>query len=66
MIKAKSEAFRTRAKQLRSVAEDIGDQKAKAVLLDAAEDYEAMALEAEGAARQAGKGSNRPTAGEAE
>jgi hypothetical protein len=43
----KSARYRERAKQLRSVAADLENQTAKKVLLATAEDYEAMALEAE-------------------
>lgn len=47
MTRAKSEAYRTRAQQLRSVAKDLTDDKSRAVLLAAADDYEEMALEVE-------------------
>ena len=60
MTKAKSEAYRTRAQQLRNVAKELTDEKSRHVLLAAADDYEAMALEAERSAAIAVAASNPP------
>jgi hypothetical protein len=59
VTKAKSDAYRTRAQQLRAVANDLTDRRSRAVLLAAADDYEAMAVEAERSAAVAAASSDQ-------
>ena len=50
-METKAERYRQRAVELRAIADQVMDLKARSTLLDVAEDYERMAQTAENTAR---------------
>jgi hypothetical protein len=56
LMETKAERYRQRADELRAIAAQIMDLKARVTLIEVAEDYERMAQTAENAARNGADG----------
>jgi hypothetical protein len=59
-MQTKAERYRQRAVDLRAIAEQMMDLKARATLLEVADDYERMAQSAENTVRFDGDGASPP------